>query len=379
MKNECKRVLHVTEMLQAAGIESFIMNTYRNIDRNKVQFDFFVTRDEKEFYDDEIQSLGGKKFVVDIDKNINVFARVIKESIELKKVLKNEKYDIVHIHTGTPLRIFYLIAAKFGKVKTRIYHSHSAEVLGPHAMIGTKKIIFKILKHFFEYVGTDFFACSNAAAEWMYSSKLISNNSVEVVYNGIDLKRFEFNKDIRYDYRKKLGIENQFVIGHIGRFEEQKNHTFLIDIFNEIYISDSSARLLLIGKGDLEQEIRDKVVQYGLNDAVTFLGVRDDVNKIMQAMDVFLLPSNYEGLPVVGVEAQAAGLKMISSDNITKEVAITPNIEFVSLGKSAREWAEIILNVKENYIRNNTSELIKANGYDIKNIANKMEKFYLSK
>lgn len=379
MNNECKRVLHVTEMLQAAGIESFIMNTYRNIDRNKVQFDFFVTRDEKEFYDDEIKSLGGRKFVVDIDKNTNVFIRVIKESIELKRVLKREKYNIVHIHTGTPLRIFYLIAAKMAKVKTRIYHSHSAEVLGPHEMIGYKKLIFKILKQFFKFVGTDFFACSNAAAEWIYTSRLISSNNVKIIYNGIDLNKFKFNKDIRDNYRKKLGIENKFVIGHIGRFEEQKNHKFLIDIFNEVYQSDPSARLLLIGKGNLEQEIRNKVLKYGLNDSVIFLGVIDDVNKIMQAMDVFVLPSNYEGLPVVGVEAQASGLKMISSDNITEEVAITPNIEFVSLDKSAKEWAEIILDVKENYVRYNTSKLIQQSGYDIRSVANKMERFYLSK
>lgn len=376
MSQEVVRVLHVTEMLQAAGIESFIMNVYRNIDRSKIQFDFFITRDEKEFYDDEIKELGGKKYTIDINKDKNVFIRVLQESYQLYKFLKKTKYKIVHIHSGTPLRVFYLFAAKFAGVDKRMYHSHSAEVKGPHSLLATKKIIFKILKRMFRYSATNYFACSKAASEWMYPPKLWQD--VKVIYNGINIEKFKFNKQIREKYRNELDISDNYVIGHIGRFNEQKNHTFLIDIFNEIHKRDKKAKLLLIGEGELKEKIHEKVKKLCLDDSVIFLGVRHDVNNIMQAIDVFLLPSNYEGLPVVGVEAQASGLPTIVSDNITNEIKITDNIKMVSLSKLPSQWADIILNYKDKYDRKDMSIEITKSGYDISDTVKSITTYYLS-
>ncbi len=370
------RVLHVTEMLQAAGIESFIMNVYRNIDRERIQFDFFITRDEKEFYDDEISKLGGKKFVTNFNQNSNVFIRVLKESKALYKFLKKSDYQIIHVHSGTPLRIFYLLAAKCAGVKKRIYHSHSAEVKGPHSNLGIKKVIFKFLKVFFPLFGTDFFACSKAAGEWMYTKNMIRHDKVRVIYNGINSIEFQYDEEVRKVYRKELGLENKFVIGHVGRFNTQKNHTFLIDIFREIQTMDKQTVLLLLGEGELEGNIREKVSNLNLSETVKFLGVRHDVNKVMQAMDAFVLPSNYEGLPVVGVEAQAAGLPMFCSDNITNEVVITPNINLLSLNLSAKEWAKIIMQKGKKNHRKNMLDYIVKSGYDISKSVNDLQKFY---
>ncbi|MEI3337479.1 MAG: glycosyltransferase family 1 protein [Clostridium sp.] len=370
------RVLHVTEMLQAAGIESFIMNVYRNIDRERIQFDFFITRDEKEFYDDEISKLGGKKFVTNFNQNSNVFIRVLKESRALYKFLKKSDYQIIHVHSGTPLRIFYLLAAKCAGVKKRIYHSHSAEVKGPHSNLGIKKVIFKFLKVFFPLFGTDFFACSKAAGEWMYTKNMIRHDKVRVIYNGINSIEFQYDEEVRKVYRKELGLENKFVIGHVGRFNTQKNHTFLIDIFREIQTMDKQTVLLLLGEGELEGNIREKVSNLNLSETVKFLGVRHDVNKVMQAMDAFVLPSNYEGLPVVGVEAQAAGLPMFCSDNITNEVVITPNINLLSLNLSAKEWAKIIMQKGKKNHRKNMLDYIVKSGYDISKSVNDLQKFY---
>lgn len=370
------RVLHVTEKLQAGGIENFIMNVYRNIDKENVSFDFMVTRDEKEFFEEEIQKLGGKKYTID-KKNIkNVFIRIIEESKEIEKFLKENKYDVIHVHSGTPLRVFYLRAAKKAGVKKRIYHSHSAEVKGPHNGLRLKKIIFKLLRKLFKFYATDYFACSKLAGEWMYPNELIKQQKVVVINNGIEIDKFKYNEQIRNEYRKSLDIQDKKVIGHIGRFNHQKNHTFLIDIFKETHNKDNKCMLLLLGDGELRKEIEDKVKKLGLEESVKFLGVRDDVNKVMQAMDLFLLPSNYEGLPVVGIEAQTTGLPMVCSDNITDEVCITDNVKMISLDKNTTEWADNIINILQTFQRKDTSKIIKEKEYDIKDVAKKIEKIY---
>lgn len=371
---ESYRVLHITEKLQAAGIESFIMNIYRNIDRSKVQFDFLVTRNQTEFYDDEIKELGGKKNVIDKMHIKNTFFRVIRESIELYKFLKKNNYECIHIHSGTPLRVFYLMAAKLAKIKIRIYHSHSGEVLGPHKNLNIKKVIFKFLSNMMPFFATDYFACSEVAAVWMYPKRILKD--VKIIHNGIDIEKFLFNNEIRDEYRLKLDLQDNLVIGHIGRFNNQKNHTFLIDVFNELHKENKEAKLLLIGEGKLKEEMKEKVKKLNLEEGVLFLGVRDDVSQIMQAMDVFVLPSNYEGLPVVGVEVQASGLNSIFSDKITKEVIVTNNVKMLSIENNIEEWVKTIESIKT-YERKDESENIRKNGYDIKDVAIQVQTFYI--
>lgn len=371
---QTQRVLHVTEKLQAAGIESFIMNTYRNINKEKLQFDFLVMRNQKEFYDDEIRKLGGIKYTINKMYIKSTFLRVILESIELYKFLKKNDYKCIHIHSGTPLRVFYLVSAKLAKTKIRIYHSHSAEVLGPHKNLNLKKMLFKIFSNMLPLYATDFFACSEAAAKWMYPKRILKD--VKIIHNGINIEKFKFDPKIRKKYREDLNLTNNFVIGHIGRFNDQKNHTFLIDIFSDVYEKNNEAKLLLIGEGKLKEKIQEKVKSLGLEKSVIFLGIRDDVNKIMQAMDVFVLPSNYEGLPVVGIEAQASGLQCVLSVQITKEVDITNNVCFLPIiDKSI--WSDKIIQI-EGYKREDTSKEIIKSKYDINSVSKEIEEFYIS-
>lgn len=369
------RVLHITEMLQAAGIESFIMNTYRNINREEVQFDFLVTRDTEEYYDKEIAELGGKKLVIDFMEHKSTFLRVLKETRALKKILDESSYDIIHVHSGTPLRIFYLAAAKRAGVKTRIYHSHSAKVMGPHKLLRVKRMIFWLLKQFFPKYATDFFACSELAGQWMFPKRI--QKKVQIVHNGIDTERFRFNDEIRLDYRKKLNLINNYVIGHIGRFNDQKNHSFLLDIFKEVAERNEDARLILIGEGELEEQIKSKIRKLHLEQKVQMLGVRRDVAQIMQAMDVFVLPSNYEGLPVVGIEAQASGNLCLLSDQVTPETVITPNAKLLSIGNTD-VWVKAIEEAR-NFKKADTTDLIVKQGYDIRYTVKWLEKFYESR
>jgi len=371
-------------MLQSAGIENFIMNVYRHIDRTKIQFDFLVTRNQEEFFDDEIAFLGGKKHTIDCMNTKNVLFRVLKESFQIFKFLKKSpEYKIMHVHSGTPLRVFYLLAGKMAKCPVRIYHSHSAEVKGPHSNLGLKKYVFKILLQLFPYWGTDFFACSKLAAEWMYSQRMINAELVKVINNGIDLNVFSFNHEIRQEFRSKMNInDNQFVIGHIGRFDDQKNHTFLINIFQVVVNKNPNAILWLIGTGELKEKIREKVQRLKLEKHVVFLGVRSDVMNLMQAMDVFLLPSNYEGLPVVAVEAQAVGLPCVMSDTITEEAKIIPNSFFISLNASLDFWSDKVCQFacveKQIFEKRKTSEYLSRCGFDIRDVARDIEQFYCS-
>ena len=375
MKNEPIRVLHITEMLSAAGIESFIMNVYRNIDRERVQFDFLVLRNEKEFYDDEILELGGRKHF--IHSNIkNTLLRVIDEAKKIEAFLKQNHYDIVHIHYTTPLRAYYLKAAKNAGVPIRIYHSHSAKVSGKSIF---KRMVYKYCKNKINKYATDLFACSEAAAEWMYSKRVIKQNKVIIVHNGIDTQRFLFNEDIRNKVRNELQIQDKFVIINTGRFTEQKNQRFIIDIISALKEDGIAVKLLLLGEGPLKEECENKVNDRGLNDYVIFLGVKSNVQDYLFAADCFLMPSLYEGLPVAGIEAECSGLICIFSDNVSNEVKLSELVDFLSLNCSPREWAEQVVKKQMPKNRENAVNYIKTAGYDIHEVSANLIKFYMQK
>ena len=374
MNNDIVRVLHITEMLSAAGIESFIMNMYREIDRNKVQFDFLVLRDEHEFYEDEISKLGGVKYWIHSDKK-NTLLRIYDEATRIKKFLKVHHYDIVHIHYTTPLRAPYLKACIDAGVKTRIYHSHSAWVSGKNPI---KIAIYNYMKRKITKWATDYFACSLAAANWIFEKKLIETGKVKIIHNGIDTKLFSFNSKDREIIRRDFGLTNKFVLIHTGRFKEQKNHKFLIDVFAETKKKYSEAVLLLLGTGELIDDIREQVNNLNLKEDVVFLGVQPDVNKYLSAADCYIMPSLYEGLPVAAVEAQCSGLPCIFSINITKEVALIDSVVFVGLDEPIENWVNKILMFK-GLVRNDQSKKISDKGYNMKKVVSTMQNFYLSK
>lgn len=371
-KKEPIRVLHVLEALEAAGIEAFIMNTYRHIERDKVQFDFLVMRDVPEFYDAEIKNLGGRKYTINDLSSGHVLVRVIKESFRIRQFLNVHPYSVIHIHTCTPLRIFYLFAAKAGGVKMRIYHSHSGTVIDKSKR---KVMVFNILKQFFPLVATHFFACSKSASRWMFPRRIQSAQNDKVIYNGIDTEKFRFNKKVREKARGELGIEGKYVLGHTGRFLEQKNHRFMIEIFEKVVKQNENSVLLLMGKGPLEDEMKELVREKKLEDKVCFMGIRSDVNEILQAIDCYIMPSFYEGLPVAAIEAQCAGLPCVFSDNITDEVVLIDAVSILSLSESAAEWAKHILNYRS-YKRSDTVFDIETAGYEITRAYKTIQNYY---
>ena len=224
---------------------------------------------------------------------------------------------------------------------------------------------------------TDYFACSYLAGEWLFGKNNIKNGKVKVIHNAVNYDRFKYDEKIRKEIRKEFKIkDNELLFGNVGRFIVQKNHTFLIDIFKEIHKKNKNTKLILVGIGEKEEEIKEKVKRLDLDNFVIFAGFRKDVNKIMQAMDVFLLPSICEGLPIVGVEAQAAGIPSFASkDVVTSEAKISKVFNFISLDKKAEEWADIILN--SDLTRKDTKDELKKAGYFIEDSAKELVDFYL--
>lgn len=358
------RVLMVVPNMHRAGLETLIMNIYRNIDREKVQFDFLTHYTAKFDYDDEIEQLGGQIYRLSVREDNNLF----KYLSDLKRFFANHpEYKIVHGHMES-FGFLYSRAAKKAGVKTIIAHSHNA-LIEPTLKGYLKSLMNKPWKR---YANT-LFACSQKAGDFMFNG-----SPYTVINNGIRCEEFVYNLDVRAECRKELDLENKIVIGHIGRFDPQKNHTFLIDIFAQYAMKHENAVLLLVGEGALIGNIRDKVNSLNLSEKVKFLGVRSDTSRIYQAMDIFLLPSLFEGLPVVGVEAQSAGLPILTADTVTKELCVTNLVEMLPLSSSSTVWGEKIDDMLGRIRRRNTLSEMNEAGFNIKKTADFLQDFYLT-
>lgn len=359
------RVLHVINGLGSGGAESFLMNIYRNIDKSKIQFDFLIRSTEENIYLDEIDKLGGKVYITS-----SFPKHFFKNYKEVNRFFKDHKeYNIIHVHANALLYVRPLTIAKVYGIKCRIIHSHSTQTVNNYVY----RFIHKWNKKFISSKATEFFACSVSAGNWMFK------NEFKVINNAIDIDKFKFRPDSRERVRKEFNMENRFVVGNIGRFVCPKNHAFIIDIFYEIYKENKNAVLMLVGTGELFEDIKTRVNLLGLQDSVIFTGVRKDVPDILCAMDVFLFPSLYEGLGLVLIEAQASGLHCIASDDvIPKETKVTNLVEYIMLNKSSSEWAKSVLKYQNVYIRENTYMQIKNSGFDIKDLAQSLEEFYLN-
>ncbi|PYF03258.1 glycosyltransferase family 1 protein [Ureibacillus chungkukjangi] len=360
------RILQFGMSPNPGGVESFIMNYYRNIDRDKVQFDF-VKMYNQIAYEEEIESLGGKIHNISFFKN-----HPIRNYYDIRKLIKKQNYKIVHVNMLSAAYIIPLIAAKKSGVNYIIAHSHNSST-SPGLV---RNLLNFLNKSKLQRNANHFFACSTLAGNWMFGNA--SKQGINIINNAIDVSQYKYDSSIRAKLKKELNLEGKFVIGHVGRFQYQKNHEFLIDIFSEVHKRDSNAFLLLVGDGELMENMKKKVNLLGISDAVKFLGKRSDVNELMNCMDIFLLPSHYEGLPVVAVEAQTSGLRCILSDVITTETNISGQVEFMSLKLSAQEWAEQILSNQFKNDRENAYKKTINAVYDIKSSAKSLEDFYLS-
>lgn len=356
------RVLQVVPNMHAAGLETLIMNMYRNIDREKIQFDFLVHYEQRNFYDDEIESLGGKIYRLSFreDKNIIKYLKDLDSFFS-----EHSEYKIIHGHMESTA-CFYLKVAKKYNVPIRILHSHNTS---------TEKNLKGSIKRQLLKLSTrnanKYFACSVAAGKFLYGNK-----KFEIINNAVDAERFSFDLEERKIIRKELNIDDYFVFGHVGRFNTQKNHKFLLQVFSEFLKTKPNSRLLLVGEGELENEIKTEINELGIVDHVLLLGVRKDVNRIYQALDIFLLPSLFEGLPVVGIESQASGTISVVSDTITDELKVTDLVSFLPLEKGAEYWAQHIINYSD-YSKKDVSKQIKNSGYEVKAEASKLMKRYV--
>lgn len=358
------RVLHVVTYMGRGGLETMLMNYYREIDRDKIQFDFLVHREFEADYDQEILSLGGKIYRLPRLNPVNK-----KYLSELDCFFKNHaEYKIVHSHldcmAGIPLKY-----AKKNGVPIRIAHAHSSN------QTKDKKYLLKLIfKKNINKSATDLFACAQDAGTWMFGS-----NQFNVLNNAINTKAYVVNREIGQEVREELKIpEDAFVVGHVGRFAPPKNHEFIVEIFAEVLKVKHNSFLLLVGDGDLKREIEALTTELGIRDNVIFAGLRSDVNRILQAMDVFLFPSTYEGLPLSIIEAQAAGLPCLISDKVPIECKKTDLVRQFSLKANLTVWRDAVIDVGK-VLKRDTSEEISNAGFDICSNAKWLENFYLDK
>lgn len=361
------RVAHIIGKWVGGGVESVVMNYYRNIDRDKIQFDFICDEDSTNIPYDEIENLGGKVIL------IPPYQKVINYHKTLKKVLEDGKYKIVHSHINT-LSVFSLFAAKCAGVPVRIAHSHSTT----NKKEKKKNFLKQILRPFSKVFATDYMCCSELAGRWLFGNKEYDKGNVYLLNNAIDLEKFKYNEEVRKEKRKELNIEdNTLVIGHVGRFVEQKNHRFLIDIFNEVHKQNKNSILLLIGQGPLMEEMKEKVKKFEIENSVKFLGQRNDINELYQAMDLFLFPSLYEGLGMVVVEAQVSGMPCVVSKEVPQIVKMCDAIVFINLAINVKYWATKTFELLEKYKRNSTFDNDSVSQYDIKKEASELENKYI--
>lgn len=361
IKIEPIRVLHIVGNMNMGGQETFIMNVYRKLDREKIQFDFVVHSKEKGYYDNEIETLGGKIYRIP-----KMSTNIMKHSYYLGKIIKENRYDIVHRHTNSSIVFIDLLIAKLLKVNKRIVHSHSNNN-------EQSKWIHNLFKKILNQVANKRFACSESAGKWLYSK-----NKYTVLPNGIDISKFIYDPNIRNKIRNTENSKDKIVLGHVGRFEKEKNHKFLIEVVKEIVQKNQNIELWLIGKGTLENEIKNKVKELNIEKYVKFMGIKNNVNEYMQAMDIFLLPSIYEGLGIVLIEAQITGMRCIASENIQEEAIITNHVQKVNLDK--RLWKDAILSeINEETALNRKIDLQdnRIKQYDINYVVKILSEYYL--
>ena len=360
------RVLNLFTIKDRGGAETMVMNYYRHIDRTKVQFDFLVHREQRGAYDDEIEVLGGRiyRLCPIYPQNFARYKRDLRGFFQA-----HPEYKIIHSHMSE-LGYFAFREAERQGIPVRICHAHNA----PHGfdMKMVMRTYFK--KRMMPYL-THLFMCGSESGRWLYGPQ--NESRFIMLNNAIDAASYTYDLSKREELRRQFGLADELVIGHVGRFNPQKNHPFLMDIFAALLKKESNAVLLLVGGGEGMSQIREKAQKLGIAEHVHFLGVRSDVADLMQAMDIFVLPSLYEGLPVTMVEAQAAGLPCIISDKVPPECILTEGlVDVMPLSASPETWAEKIL-AKRAIPRTDRRAEIAAHGFDITTEAVKLQEFYL--
>lgn len=364
-KKETKKPIRVLQMIASlyyGGSQSMLMNIYKKIDRSRIQFDFIIDHDEYNNYLPLIEELGGKVYKMPSFNGKNIF--------EIKKAwndffVEHPEYKILHSHSRSYASIYIPIAKKHG-VKT-IIHSHNTSNGKGYA-----SIVKNILQYPLRYQADYFFGCSRNAGEWLFGKKVINGDKFFILNNAIDADKFRFNEKIRESYRQEFNVVDKKVFIQVGEFNNQKNHEFTINLFKEIIRKYDNSILFLVGKGELEDKIKNMIKDAKLENSIVLLGFRDDVNNLLQMADYYVMPSNFEGLSVAAIEAQASGINCLLSDRVSKDVKVSDICGFVPL--DINKWLEAISNCKE--IRKDTyNDIVKA-GFDVNTTAKWLADFY---
>lgn len=362
------KVLHILCALNDGGIENLLLEYYKRFDRDEIVFDFAINDANEGILEKKLTEMGSTIYRY-TKFRINFFQAVK----DLNKIIEEGHYDIVHSHLANR-GFFSLHHAKKNGVGVRISHSHSAFEPESLASKAFRIISTPLAKKY----STHLFACGDDASKWMWGSKAFKNGRVTIMKNAIDVNKFAFSETRRLNMRKKLGVEDKYVIGCVGRLSYQKNQELLIDVFNNYYQDNPESCLLIIGTGDKKEAIEKKISAYGLKDSVHLLGVRNDVEELLVAFDSYVLPSRYEGLPISVIEAQCSGLNCVLSDSITREVALSPMVKYCSLESELDEWSATLkeLNEVTKADRNLAVQIINDGGYNIEIESDKLQNFY---
>ncbi len=364
------RVLQYIGSLSQGGSQAMIMNLYRSINKGEIQFDFVVNQSNKETFTDEVKSLGGRIFTAPRYNGKNHFAYKKWWNTFFKK---HPEYKVVHSHIRSTASIVLKIAKKYGC--TTIVHSHSTS-----SGSGISALVKNIYQYPIRYISDYFMGCSKASGEWLFGKKVCNSDKYINVKNAIDTSKYIYDDMVSKQARAELCYKDtDFVIGHVGRLSEPKNHIFLLKIFNELHKKNNNFKLLLVGDGDLRAQIEDKIDELNLNDCVKLVGSRSDVNRLLLAMDLFLFPSLWEGLPVSVVEAQASGLPCVISSSVTDEVVLSELVTSISLTDDEKTWCKKILKIVDETkktSRPNMQECISKAGYDVVETTQWLSDFY---
>lgn len=357
------RVLQVFAALDSGGVANFVMNTYRRIDRDKIQYDFALTAGKKTLMDDEAEALGARIFYFDTEKNIED---------NLKEILKNDvPFEAVHSHVFFYSGLVLRTAKKCG-VPIRIAHAHNAHTGESTSVV--RKVYEATMRHLIRANATVMLGCSEKACRYVFGENCMNDKRVMVMPDGIDCERFAFNEKMRKKVRSEYGLEGKFVVGHVGHFNPAKNHEKILSVFAEVAKRREEAALLLVGDGELENDVRARVEELSLSDKIIFAGAHKDVENMYQAMDVFLFPSRYEGFGMAMIEAQAGGLACVASDVVPEDTNADGRAVYLPLEESDEKWAEAVLSVPDR----STESISGIKGsFDINATVERLQKIYL--
>lgn len=365
------RVLQVGMTRNLGGIETYLIEQFRHLDKSTIDYDFVnITGEYSICYEDEILASGSKIFKV-VSRHKNPLLHYW----QWFNILSQNKgvYDVIVLNTNSLEYVFPLVLGKIFGIPVRVIHSHNSGFENKQGL--ARRLLVGMNKKLLAWSANLRFACSQFAGQWMFK-----DNPYHVIYNAIDIHKYDADLIVREETRNALGLHTELTLLHVGRFSYQKNHSFLLDIFKEVHRIQPDSVLLLVGdtteESEFLTEVKRKIKAYGLENVVRLLGRRDDVNKIMQAADVLVMPSFFEGLTVVGIEAQASDLPLLLSDTVTKELGLLPSTQFISLEAGPTAWAEAIVNSKQ-HNRQSRYEELKAAGYDIGNETERVEKLLI--